>query len=378
MLDRNGIICFVYDMTVSKIKSGNAQPVMISNKSILALFVIGIILTLSFIIRDTILLVISSYVLFAGLNPLVNRIQSFEFGDKIISRGFAITIVVFGFLAVFASLLILVIVPTIDEIQSISSDIGGTRLQLVERYNLDTRFGNERLEEIETRATEEVNKKLQDLTNNANEIINLGRNIFGTIISAVTLLALVLYQLGSPNKVSAFISSLFPSPLKSIKLIKESETKLGGWLQGQFILMFGVGLLNYIFFAIFGIPFALSLALLAGLFDIVPIIGPMIAFIPIFIVTLALGEPWQVVAVSIIYLIIQQVEGNLLVPKIMESSVGLDPIIVLISLIIGSTLLGITGAILSVPMAAIGMILYQDWMEGRKINHEELEESIAS
>jgi predicted PurR-regulated permease PerM len=353
---------------MNKSSSPESKPlnIIINTKSILALFVIGIVLTLSFLIKDTIILVISSYVLFAGLNPIVNKIQSFEFGDKIISRGFAIAIVVFGFLAVFISLMVLVIVPTIDEIQAISGDLSGARLQLVERYNLDTILGNDRLEELENKITLEVNKKLQDLTNNANEVINLGRNVFGSIISGVTLLALVLYQLGSPNKVSSFISSLFAKPKRVIAIIKESETKLGGWLQGQFILMFGVGLLNYIFFATFGIPFALSLALLAGLFDIIPIIGPMIAFVPIILVTLALGEPWQVVAVCISYLVIQQLEGNLLVPKIMESSVGLDPIIVLISLMVGSTLLGVTGAILSVPMAAIGMILYQDWMKSRR------------
>ncbi len=376
MLDNSDNLCFALIMSRDSLKSNSPQQIIISTKSILSLFVIGIVLALAFLIKDTIILVISSYVLFAGLNPIVNKIQSFEFGDKVLSRGFAIALVVFGFLAVFASLIVLVVVPTIDEIQTISNDIGGTRLQLVQRYNLDERFGNERLEELENRATDEVNKKLQDLTNNANEVINLGRNVFGSILSAITLLALVLYQLGSPNKVSAFISSLFSDPKKSMSLIKKSESKLGGWLQGQFILMSGVGIISYISFAIIGIPFALSLALLAGLFDIIPIIGPMIAFVPIFLVTLALGEPWQVIAVCIVYLIIQQLEGNLLVPKIMESSVGLDPIIVLISLMVGSTLLGITGAILSVPMAAIGMILYQDWMESRRISHETLEESI--
>ena len=118
------------------------------------------------------------------------------------------------------------------------------------------------------------------------------------------------------------------------------------------MLMTSIGLLTYIGLSILGVPFALSLAFLAGLLEIVPIIGPIMSAIPAFIVASS-ASSFLGLGTLVLYLIIQQLENNLIVPYIMNKAVGIHPITTLIALSIGGTLGGILGAILAVPVALI-------------------------
>lgn len=350
-------------------KNSDIRKVEISPKNILVFFFILGLISLSFLIQETIVVVLLSYIIYAGLNPLVNLVDSLKIGNWQPSRVISILLVFASFIAILSVLVVAIVSPTYNQINYLVNNFE-TEVQdkFIERYKLKERFGEEQVESSKDRMAAEVKLFAGKITSNADSIFNLGRSILGGFFQVLTVLALTFYQLSEPNKVRNFLSSLFPNKKRALKILTESEARLGNWLQGQLFLMFSMGVISFIFFRIVGLEFALPLALLVALFDIVPVIGAVIAFVPVIVTALIFSSPVVTVSVAIFYLFLQQLEGNVLVPKIMQSSVGLDPIIVLLALMVGSSLLGVIGAILSVPVAAILMIIYQDYQDSSRAN----------
>lgn len=134
------------------------------------------------------------------------------------------------------------------------------------------------------------------------------------------------------------------------------EKKLGWWLRGQFILSFAIGFFTWAGLIVFGLPYALPLALLAGILEIVPTLGPIISAIPAIIVALTISPGLALIIVGF-YILLQTLENNILVPKIMEKAVGLNPIIIIIGVLIGGKFMGILGALLAVPLIAVMVII---------------------
>src|SRR5215510_2685930 len=137
----------------------------------------------------------------------------------------------------------------------------------------------------------------------------------------------------------------------------EVEEKLGGWVRGRLLLMLAVGVMATLGYTVIGLPNAILLGVAAGLFEIVPMIGPFLAFAPAVLVALATNPP-QAVAVLVFALVIQQIESNILVPRVMGRTVGISPLTVLLGILVGSVLAGLPGAFLAVPLAgALQVIL---------------------
>jgi predicted PurR-regulated permease PerM len=138
----------------------------------------------------------------------------------------------------------------------------------------------------------------------------------------------------------------------------EVEEKLGGWVRGQLILMLAIGVMAAIGYSLLGLPNPVLLGVVAGLFEIVPMIGPFLAFAPAVLVALAVVDPPRALAVAGFALVIQQIESNILVPRVMGRTVGVSPLTVLIGILVGASLAGLPGAFLAVPLAgALQVIL---------------------
>jgi predicted PurR-regulated permease PerM len=144
-----------------------------------------------------------------------------------------------------------------------------------------------------------------------------------------------------------------------LNLWQRAQKKMGQWLQGQLFLAIVVGVLVYIGLSLLGIRFALLLAIIAGILELVPYIGPVLSAIPAVILAF-FQMPILALWVLILYIIIQQLENYLLVPVIMKKVVGLNPVVVIIALLIGGKLLGILGIILAVPAAAVLAEFFKD------------------
>ena len=132
---------------------------------------------------------------------------------------------------------------------------------------------------------------------------------------------------------------------------------MGNWMRGQLALSFFIGVISWIFLTLIGVPYALPLAFFAGFLEILPTIGPIIASVPAIIVALTIS-PTLAIAVAIGYIVIQAIENNLLVPKIMQAAVGLNPVVIIIAILVGGNLLGVWGALLSIPFLTILTIIF--------------------
>jgi predicted PurR-regulated permease PerM len=162
--------------------------------------------------------------------------------------------------------------------------------------------------------------------------------------------------------VDDFFVSLFPSKhgayiVDKLELIKH---RVGYWLRGQVALMCAMFLVSFILFSILGVKYALTLAMLAGLMEIVPVVGPIIAGIPALLVAFNQSATLSLI-VLVALIVLQQIENNVLVPMIMRKAVGLSPIIVMLSMMIGFKTLGVLGAIIAIPVSTCISIFVFDY-----------------
>lgn len=179
---------------------------------------------------------------------------------------------------------------------------------------------------------------------------SVARGVFITI--AVFLLG--FYWTLDSERVIRTLLLILPSDRRDNirELIAEVESKLGSFIQGQTILMLAIGVMSLIFYLLIGLPYALVLAIFAGLMEAVPVVGPILGAVPAALVALTL-DPTKVILVIVATAVIQGLENYLLVPRVMGRSVGVSPFVILLSLAAFTSLLGLPGALLAIPIAAI-------------------------
>ena len=136
---------------------------------------------------------------------------------------------------------------------------------------------------------------------------------------------------------------------KAEKLVLDIEKQVGGWVRGELFLMLIIGVMTYLGLFLLGVPYALPLAVLAGLLELVPNLGPTMAAVPAIVIALTVS-PVIALGTLILSIVIQQLENNLIVPKVMQSATGTEPLATIIVLLVGFTLGGIAGAVLSMPI----------------------------
>ena len=194
------------------------------------------------------------------------------------------------------------------------------------------------------------------------DILNFTFSIFSNALSVVTVLIFTFYMLLTHDKLQNQVEFLFGESRKERmgRLLRTWENKLGRWARGQLLLMLSIGLGTYIGLFLIGIPFALPLAILAGILEIIPILGPIVSAIPAIIIGFGIS-PVIGLGVTAIAFLVHQLEGYVLVPKIMEKSVGVSPLTVLIAITIGAKLLGVVGVIISVPFVITLQVLAKEY-----------------
>jgi len=190
---------------------------------------------------------------------------------------------------------------------------------------------------------------------------------FGGVIFLIAVLVLTMYMIIEEDALIKIVKEFTPTRYHSHlgETAMRVQVKMGQWLRGQLFLMLFVGALTYIGLLILGVPFALVLALIAGILELIPYAGPILSAVPAIIVGFSIS-PVMAVMIIVLYFLVQQLENNLLVPKIMEKAVGLNPVIIIVAVLIGAKLGGILGAILAVPVATIVSVILTDVYHRRR------------
>jgi predicted PurR-regulated permease PerM len=191
--------------------------------------------------------------------------------------------------------------------------------------------------------------------------LNLLVNIFGGILSFFAIIVISFYFSVMKQGVPGFIRSVLPAKYEDyiINLWKRVERKVGRWLQGQLLLALSVGLLVFVGLSLLKVKYALLLGIVAMILEIVPVVGPVIAAVPGVILAFA-QSPTLGVWVIVFYVTVQQVENHVLAPLVLGKTLGLNPVTVIIALLVGGTLAGIMGILLSVPAAVIAVEIFDD------------------
>lgn len=189
-------------------------------------------------------------------------------------------------------------------------------------------------------------------------VVEVGAAVAEATVFLATLLTIVFFWLVEHARLQRYVLAFVPVERRAgaRDAWNEIETRLGLWVRGQLILMGAIGIATAITYTVLGLPGALLLGLIAALTEAIPIVGPLLGAIPAVLVA-ATVSPELAVIVAVIYLVLQFVEGSVLVPIVMRNAVGISPLLVILSLLIGGAVGGLLGAFLAVPVAASAEIV---------------------
>jgi predicted PurR-regulated permease PerM len=295
---------------------------------------------------DIIVMITMALVLAAGLNPFVEMLSG-----RGVHRRWAVTIVALAALALFAGFIIVIAKPLTEQTSSLVHNgvpDGLRKLQenstiqrLDKKYHLIT--------------------KLQDWFTNADTTKTLAGGAFGfgkavltSVFKAFTILMLTLYFLGSLPSMTSGGLKLIPRSRRerAADLTDRVLNRVGGYVSGALVVSTCATIASWIAMAIMGVNFALPLALLVGLTDLIPIIGATFGAFVACTVILLLDSPFKALAALIFFILYQQLENYLIYPRVMSRTVDLPPAVAVIAALAGYTILGVSGALLFIPLTA--------------------------
>jgi len=344
----------------------NIQKWEITFDSWIKCAVIVIIVYALYLVSDFILVIIASVVIASAIEPAVAAAKK-----RNIPRLPAVLSVYLISALVFVGLFYFLLLPLAGEISSFirtltiySNSItnGGILSDLFRTQNLFGGFDTPVL-------IRELSAQLNSLSTFLSQGIFSGASlIFGGIFNFVLILVLSFYLVAQEDGVSKFLKMITPMQHERyvIGLWRRSQHKIGLWMQGQLLSSALMALLVYLSLLIIGVPHALLLAVLAGVFELIPLVGATLAAIPTIFIAYTWGGMSIALIVAGLYIVIQQLEGHLIYPLVVKKMVGIPPIISIVSLVIGGTLAGFLGVLISVPVAAALMEFISDFEE-RKI-----------
>jgi len=311
----------------------------ISVSSLIKIVVFGFFLWLIYLVRDILVLLLVVAIITIALEPFVERLEK----DRI-PRSFSVIVLYLALLAITGILVYFIVPPVANQIKELTINLPYFTSKVSEANISDVFPLSQLLENISSQ-----------LSGAATSVVTALISIFGGVVSAVVVFALTYYSLVEKEGIRRLIALLIPVAHKQklYNTIQKVSVKLGDWLRGKIVLMLTVGIIDGIILAALGIEYALTLGLLAAIMEIIPVIGPIIATLAAVFVAFASGVAiWKILLMICLFIVVQQVENQILVPKIMQKAVGLSPVITIIAILVGAELLGIGGAILAIPVAA--------------------------
>ena len=308
----------------------NERTISVSPISIAVLILLPIILWILWSIRDILFSLLIAFIIMSSLRPGVSFLVS-----KKIPRGFAVGVVFLLFLLFFISLISVIIPPIIYEttnlVRNLPSIIEETSPFLTNYIDLNS-----------------LSSVVPNITNN---LLGVLSSIFSNTLFVVATLFFSLYFLIEEDTISSVLHRFLSKKHaeKAVRIFSIAERRMASWFWGEIILMTVVGVLTYIGLSLLGVKYALPLAVLAGLLEIVPNIGPAISAVPAVIIGFSIA-PFTGISTLALYIIIQQLENNFIVPVIMKKAVGISPIATLLALLIGGKFGGVLGILLGIPI----------------------------
>jgi predicted PurR-regulated permease PerM len=332
---------------------------------VLVVVCVAITLYILWLLRKPISWLLIATFLAIALSPPVNRLS------RHMRRGFAVAITYLGLLLVPVLLIALIVPPLITEANDFADNVPRYADDVTE-YVQD----NQRLREINedydiTQKLEEEAKKLPDrLGGAAGTLRDIGFGIVNSLFALITILVMAAFLLSSGRQwTDAFIDSRPPEWRDRLRRSRDNmASAVGGYVAGALTIAVIAGIATYIVLLILGVPFRGPLAVVAGLFSLIPLVGATIAAVLIGVVTLFENFPTATIIWAIWAVVYQQIENHVIQPQIQKRTVNVHPFITIVAVLFGATLLGVMGALVAIPVAASIQILIREYVDVRTLS----------
>lgn len=313
---------------------------------------------LLYAVRNTLIVAYISGLFAMGISPLVRMIERqkvFRIGQRV-PRWFAILLIYAAIIGALVGVSMAVFPPLFDQAEQLWRNLPKWFEQA---QDFLLRIGILRERVTLSEAVQQA--PASEATNLAGTVFGYVRNVVGGLFGFITILLLTFYMLVESRELFSFFVRLFPvHERRRVALISNTVTqKVSAWLGGQLLLSFVIGVTSAVGLWAMGVPYFYVLALISAIGEMIPMVGPILAAVPALLVA-ATVSPGLALGVAVFFIVQQQVENSILVPKIMGRQVGLNAVAVILALGVGSQLLGVIGAILSVPTAAIVQVLFDE------------------
>lgn len=311
-----------------------------STKVVVQVFLLLLILAFLWVIRDVLVILLLAMVLASAMEPLADYLRKHKIPRAV--SVFSVYIVVLGLAGLIFSQIIPLVIEQLRLVQAnLPQFIADFQTQYPNVFNF---FGNVNL-----------SGALKDFFNPENggaTVVTRTVGIFNGLFAFLTVLVVSFYLVAQEKSMKELIRSVLPPSKQefAMQLVTKIQHKMGLWVLGQLILSVFIFVFSFFGLTILGVKYALVLALLAGLMEVVPYIGPTLSAVPAVFFAF-LQSPTLALGVLILYILIQKTESYILVPKVMQKTIGASPLVILLSLLIGFKLAGVLGLLLAVPLA---------------------------
>ena len=334
-------------------------------RTVLVVVCVAIVLYLLWLLRKPISWLLIATFLAIALSAPVNWLS------RRMRRGFAISLTYLGLLAVPVLLIALIVPPLITEANNFADNVPRYADDVTEYVQK-----NDRLREINedydiTQKLEEEAKKLPNrLGGAAGTLRDIGFGIVNSLFALITILVMTAFLLSSGRQwTDAFIDSRPKDQRERLRRARDNmASAVGGYVAGALTIALIAGIATYIVLAILGVPFRGPLAVVAGLFSLIPLIGATIAAVLIGLVTLFENFPTATIVWVIWAIVYQQIENHVIQPQIQKRTVNVQPFITIVAVLFGATLLGVLGALVAIPVAASIQILLREYVDLRTLS----------
>lgn len=313
-------------------------------------------------LRDLLLVIVTAVILASAIEPGVKMLGRYR-----VHRILAVLMMYIGIAAVFFAIIYAFVPPIVNEASDITQNLPSMIHSIDQsifggKGILPATFGWSAINGGSAPVLGDFLNNISGVNSASRGVIGTASAVFGGVFSFILIVILSFYFAMQESGIENFLKIVIPfgNEAYAVNLWERSRHKIGKWMQGQMLLGVLIFILVYLGLTIFGVPYAMSLALLAGILEIIPVFGPIMSAIPGVIIAFTVGGASIAVTVAGFYLLVQQFESHLIYPLVVRKIVGVPPILVILALIVGVELGGFLGVLISVPVAAAIMEVVED------------------
>lgn len=328
------------------------KQVVISIKTILFSFLMLLAGYILYRLGPIFAILLIAFLIVISVEPLIRYLMTKDFMNSPVSRGLAVVSTYLVILLIFIGILTIGIPPIVGQFKKMIFVL----IDFLNGLNVNGAGIDKYLTEAVT--------QISDVSGG---VLSATLSVFSSLATLVSLLIISIYlSLDWPN-IKDRMFSLFPDNIQdeAKDTLIDIENNIGYWIKGQLVLMLIIGVISFIGLFILGVDYPLALGLIAGLLEVVPMLGPVLSAILASIIGFSIS-PVKGFGVIVLFTVIQQLENNLLVPKVMQKVSGFSPLVILLALLIGSEFFGVIGALIAVPVTMIGSIIIKKVLLGKK------------